>query len=59
MALSPEERLRALTEAVVRGFRRKRFKPLPPGWKLPTLEGGSRWVGGDLSREDLYGDDGR
>lgn len=26
---------------------------------LPVLGGGSKWVGGDLRREALYGDDGR
>jgi hypothetical protein len=26
---------------------------------IPTLRGGSQWVGDDLSRESMYGDDGR
>jgi len=27
--------------------------------EIPILQGGSRWIGGDSSREVIYGDDGR
>jgi hypothetical protein len=53
-ALSPEERARVIAEA-----NRARLRPLPKGFTPPVLSGGTRWIGGDLLREDLYGDDGR
>ncbi len=53
-ALSPEERTRVIEQAT-----RERFRPLPKDFVLPVLKGGTRWIGGDLHREDLYDDDGR
>lgn len=53
-ALSPEERARVIADAT-----RARLRPLPKGFTPPVLSGGARWIGGDLRREDLYGDDGR
>ena len=53
-ALSPEERSRVIADAT-----RARLRPLPKGFTPPVLSGGTRWTGGDLRREDLYGDDGR
>ena len=46
-------------ELVIAEAKKKRFKPLPKDWEPPTLAGGTQWVGGSLSREELYGDDGR
>ena len=54
-ALSPEER----AEVMVKVARQRPFRPLPRDFKPPLLEGGTRWVGGSLRREELYGDDGR
>lgn len=54
-ALSPEERARVIDQAT----KVERFRPLPKGFALPVLKGGTRWIGGDLRREDLYDDDGR
>lgn len=54
-ALTPEERARVLAEATGHEARR----PPPIGFLPPVLSGGGVWVGGDLRREDLYGDDGR
>jgi len=34
-----------------------RFRPLPKGWIPPTLEGGTKWIGGSLRREEIYQDD--
>lgn len=53
-ALSPEERARVIADAT-----RARLRPLPKGFTPHVLRGGTHWVGGDLRREDLYGDDGR
>jgi hypothetical protein len=53
-ALSPEERARVIAEATA-----TRLRPLPKGFAPPVLSGGTRWIGGDLRRESLYGDDGR
>jgi hypothetical protein len=53
-ALSPEERARVIADAT-----RARLRPLPKGFTPPVLSGGTRWIGGDLRREGLYGDDGR
>ncbi len=53
--LAPEERARVVAEAARRGrtqARRSKFS-------APKLSGGTAWVGGDLRREELYGDDGR
>jgi hypothetical protein len=53
-ALSPEERAQVIADAT-----RARLRPLPKGFRPPVLSGGTQWIGGDLRREDLYGDDGR
>jgi hypothetical protein len=53
-ALSPEERARVIADST-----RARLRPLPKGFAPPVLSGGTRWIGGDLRRADLYGDDGR
>jgi hypothetical protein len=54
-ALTPEERARVLAE--VRS--RNGFQPPPRDFSPPLLTGGTRWIGGALRRETLYGDDGR
>lgn len=54
-ALTPEERARVFAEAA----RHYRFRPPPADFTPPLLTGGTRWIGGDLRRESLYGDDGR
>jgi hypothetical protein len=53
-ALSPEERARVIADAT-----HARLRPLPKDFMPSVLSGGTRWIGGDLRREDLYGDDGR
>lgn len=53
-ALTPEDRAKVLGEAARLGERRGHDKFTPP-----KLGGGSGWSGGDLSRDQLYGDDGR
>jgi hypothetical protein len=53
-ALSPEERDRVIAKAT----RASRFSPPPPDFKPPVFDLGA-WVGGDLRRESIYGDDGR
>ncbi len=57
-ALTSEERARVLAEAQGEGFHQG-FHPPPRSFKPPLLKGGGVWVGGDLRRESLYGDDGR
>jgi hypothetical protein len=54
-ALSPEERARVIADAMRAG----RFHSPAKGWSPPVLSGGTHWDGGSLSREELYGDDGR
>jgi len=54
-ALTPEERSRVLAEAT----QREGLHPPPSNFSPPVLKGGGAWVGGDLRRENLYGDDGR
>lgn len=54
-SLTPEERLRVMIEAA----RQQNFRPLPPDFTAPRLGSGGTWTGGSLSREELYGDDGR
>ena len=55
-ALTPEERALVLAE-VNQGHA---ARPLPKDFRPPVLKGsGGRWIGGDLRRESLYGDDGR
>jgi phage-related minor tail protein len=55
-ALTPEERARVLAQV----RQQRAARPLPKDFKPPVLTAsGGRWVGGDLRRESLYGDDGR
>lgn len=53
--LAPVDRARIVAAAA------RRAKKLETGlhFRRPTLAGGDGWVGGELSREELYGDDGR
>lgn len=53
-ALLPEERARVIGQASTP----ERFRPLPKDFSLPVVRGGTRWIGGDLRRKDLYNDDG-
>jgi hypothetical protein len=53
-ALTPEERARVIEEA----SRGTRLRPPPLDFTPPIIKGGT-WVGGDLRRESIYGDDGR
>lgn len=53
--LPERERLRLFQEVA----RRSKSLPKTDTFKRPILRGGDSWVGGDLGREDLYGDDGR
>jgi len=53
--LAPEERARVVSEAAQRGRRQLRRAK----FAVPILKGGTAWVGGELRREELYGDDGR
>lgn len=55
-SLTPEERAQVLSEVE---RHRQKFRPLPRDFTPPVLEGGTEWVGGSLSRDELYGDDGR
>jgi hypothetical protein len=55
-ALTPEERERVIEQATRAA---EPVKPLPKDLTLPVLRGGTRWIGGTLTREDIYGDDGR
>ena len=49
------DRARVIAEAS------RRAKPLPRSFAFhrPTLKGGLSWIGGTLSREELYGEHGR
>lgn len=53
-ALTPEDRAKVLGEAARLGGHRAHDK-----FTRPKLGGGSGWSGGDLSREQMYADDGR
>ena len=53
--LTPEERAKVIAATT----QADRFRSFPKGWKPPVLAGGTDWDGGPLTREDLYGDDGR
>jgi hypothetical protein len=53
--LSPEERNLVIASA----GRRAQLHAPPPGFEPPRLEGGDAWVGGDLTRDEIYGDHGR
>jgi hypothetical protein len=49
-----EERAKVLAHAARLGE-----SPKPRKFVAPKLSGGTRWIGGELGREHLYGDDGR
>jgi len=51
----PDERARLVAEA----GRRAKTLPRASRFRPPKLSGGNAWIGGDLRREELYGDDGR
>jgi hypothetical protein len=53
--LDPAERARLVAEAA----RRAKSLSQRSAFRRPTLTGGNAWIGGDLRREDFYGDDGR
>jgi hypothetical protein len=53
--LEPSERARVMADAA----RHDRPEPRSAELTLPVLKGGTAWIGGDLRREELYGDDGR
>jgi len=55
VALAPEEREHVVSEVE----RRRVVEPRKARLVAPKLTGGTAWIGGDLRREDLYGDDGR
>ncbi len=54
-------RLPAVDRARVVAEASRRAKALPRNARFhpPTLAGGTAWVGGTLSREELYGEHGR
>jgi hypothetical protein len=52
--LTREERAKVLAHAARLGE-----PPTPGKFVAPKLSGGTRWIGGELGREHLYGDDGR
>ena len=53
--LAPDERARVVADAA----RRDHPQPQKTKFAVPKLAGGTAWIGGDLRREELYGDDGR
>lgn len=53
--LDPKDQARVVADAA----RLRRKATARPRLVIPTLRGGSQWVGGTLVREELYGDDGR
>lgn len=53
--LEPSERARVMADAARGDGSRPRALML----SMPMLRGGTEWIGGDLRREELYGDDGR
>lgn len=53
--LEPSERARVMADAARSDGSRPRELLL----SMPMLRGGTEWIGSDLRREDLYGDDGR
>lgn len=52
-ALTPEDRARVLSEAMLRD----RLRPPSRDFTPPLLSGGTRWIGGDLRRQRLFGED--
>ena len=70
MASRSSERLEQLAQELAELTREDRAKVLadvarrsaprtPAKFSIPKLAGGTAWVGGELGREQLYGDDGR
>jgi hypothetical protein len=53
--LEPSERARVMADAA----RHARPEPRSAVLTIPVVKGGTAWIGGDLRRDDLYGDDGR
>jgi hypothetical protein len=53
--LEPTEHARVVAQAA----RLRRDSVLRGKLVVPTLRGGGQWLGETLTREDLYGDDGR
>ena len=53
--LPASDRARIVAEAA----RRAKKLQADSHFRRPSLRGGDEWVGGGLSREELYGDDGR
>ena len=52
--LTREERAKVLADAARLGD-----SEVPRKFVAPKLSGGTHWIGGELGREHLYGDDGR
>ncbi len=52
MARRSEKRAQVLAQA-----RQPKFRPIPKDWRPPLLQGGTKWIGGSLRREERYGDD--
>jgi hypothetical protein len=52
--LTREERAKVLAHVA-----RLEEPPTPRKFVAPKLSGGTSWIGGELGREHLYGDDGR
>lgn len=53
--LAPDDRARVVAAAA----RLRRAQPHQNMFSVPTLTGGTAWIGGDMRREELYGGDGR
>ncbi|MEZ4300213.1 MAG: hypothetical protein R3B70_35025 [Polyangiaceae bacterium] len=53
--LAPEEREHVVSEVE----RLQAVESTKARFVVPKLKGGTAWIGGDLRREDLYGDEGR
>lgn len=51
--LAPEDRARVVAEVARREHTRT------TAFSAPTLKGGTAWIGDDVRREELYGNDGR
>jgi hypothetical protein len=52
--LTADERAEVIADAMRRSHGRR-----TNGFEPPVLAGGTEWIGGSLSRAQLYGDDGR
>jgi len=46
-------------QVVARAAQLRKTKARANRLVIPVLRGGTQWLGGDLNRETLYGDDGR